>query len=82
VKEPAVAPAVYKPAEEPAEEPSEEMVPPVAVQVTEVFAAFVTVAVNCCVPLVKTLAVAGVMVTLTPCGAVIETVAVAFLVES
>jgi hypothetical protein len=48
---PVVVPAVKRPVEE--------TVPPVAVQVTAGLAAFVTVAANCCVPPVKTVAAGG-----------------------
>src|SRR5579883_654601 len=58
------------------------MVPPVAVQITAVFAAFVTVAPNCCVPFGKTIALAGEMLTPTDCAAVIVIAAEALLVGS
>jgi hypothetical protein len=56
--------------------------PPVAVHVTAVFEAFVTVAVNCCVPLVNKVVLVGERVTLTGCGAGIVMAAVALLVVS
>ena len=58
-----------------------ETVPPVADQVTDVFAAFVTVAVNCCVPPASNVALPGDTVTDTT-GAVMVMAAVADLVES
>jgi len=74
VKLPAVAPAVKRPAFE--------IVPPVAVQLTAVFEAPVTVAVNCLVAPVCTDAVVGEMLTLTTGAAWTVTVALADLVES
>ncbi len=57
--------------------------PPVAVQVTAVFELPVTVAVNCCVPLVCRLAELGLIVIDTTGGvAVTVTVAEAFFVVS
>ena len=56
--------------------------PPVADQVTAVFAAFVTVAVNCCVPLVNSVALVGETLTTTGCGHVIVIAAEALLVGS
>ena len=60
--------------------PVEETVPPVAVQVTAVFVEPVTVALNCAVPLVVVVALAGEMLTLT--GALTVAVALALLVGS
>jgi len=58
-------------------------VPPVAVQVTAVFELPVTVAVNCCVPLVCTLAEPGVIVIDTTGGVTVAViVAEAFFVVS
>ena len=71
---PVVVPAVKRPVEE--------TVPPVAVQVTAVLAALVTVAANCCVPPVKTVAAGGEMLTPTAAAAVIVMFAEALLVGS
>lgn len=73
MNEPAVAPAVKSPVDE--------TVPPVAVHVTAVFEAFVTVAVNCRVPPEASVAL-GEIVTPTDCGTVIVMLAVALLVGS
>jgi hypothetical protein len=73
-KVPVVVPAVKRPVEE--------TVPPVAVQVTAVLAAFVTVAANCCVPFVKTVAADGVTLTPTDAGPVIVMFAEALLAGS
>src|SRR5207244_3239874 len=72
--EPAVAPAVKS--------PEDETVPPVAVHVTALFDAFVTVAVNCRVPPAARVALVGEIVTPTDCGTVIVILAVAPLVGS
>ena len=56
--------------------------PPVADQVTAVFAALVTAAVNCCVPFVNTVVLVGEIVIPTGRGSVIVTAAEALLVES
>ena len=60
----------------------EETVPPAAVHVTAVFEALVTVAVNCCVPPVKSVTLVGAILTLTDCGDGIVMAAVALLVVS
>jgi len=73
-KLPAVVPAVKRPAVE--------TVPPVAVHVTAVLLLPVTVAVNCCVPPVSTVAVVGATVTETVGAAFTVTAAVADLVVS
>src|SRR5262249_33594510 len=49
---------------------------------TAVFVALLTVAVNCCVPFGNSVALVGETLTLTGCGAVMVTVAVALLVVS
>src|SRR4051794_41111728 len=73
-KEPVLVPAVKSPVEE--------TVPPVADHVTAVFAALMTVAANCCVALVNTVALAGEIETATACGAGIVIAAVALLLAS
>ena len=74
VKDPAVLGAVYK--------PDDETEPPVADQVTAVLLDPVTLAVNCCVPLVAIEAEPGAMETATVCGALTVTVADADFVVS
>jgi hypothetical protein len=75
VKVPAAPGAVYRPAVE--------IVPPVADQVTAVLPVPVTVAVNCCVPPVRSEAEVGLMLTATTGGgAVTVIVAVADLLVS
>ena len=62
--------------------PVEETDPPVAVQVTAVFVEPVTVALNCAVPLVVVVALAGETLTLTVAGSETFTLALALLVGS
>jgi hypothetical protein len=62
--------------------PPADIVPPVADQVTAVLLVPVTVAVNCCVALVFTVAVPGLIDTATTGAAVTVTLAAADLVES
>ena len=75
VKFPAIVPATYS--------PLVEIVPPVAVQLTPVFVAPVTLAVNCCEAPSKSESVFGATATLTLCaGALIVTLACANFVAS